>query len=332
MRLVQCLLLQAVVVFAQAPSSYRVVDLGLASDVEATAINQRGQITGNRFVNGVPRPFTYDQSFKDLPILNGGFPATAYAINNKGAVVGSYCLDADCAATHAFLLDSARFTDLVPTTGVDSWAVGINETGQVIGTLDLPGGITHGFVWQSGSLQDIGPFAPIAINSPGHIVAKNVATGLPVFYVNGSITNLGSLQFACCINDADTIAGGASLARLPVHQQASIAQGNSVSNLPLVGDYWDYAAGLNNNGQVVGTDVCLMCNNPFLFYGLLWSGGSVSIISNLLQPSDRNNWWVNYATGINSRGDIIGTALRLPIGFGPSQIHTVKLELLDNQQ
>ncbi|MFL5328192.1 MAG: hypothetical protein ACJ8C4_04700 [Gemmataceae bacterium] len=52
------------------------------------------------------------------------------------------------------VLQAAIITDLGTLGGADSYANGINNSGQIVGYSSTLGSVTHGFIWQNGSMTD----------------------------------------------------------------------------------------------------------------------------------------------------------------------------------
>jgi probable HAF family extracellular repeat protein len=92
---------------------------------------------------------------------------------------------------HATIWDSATgMVDLGTLGGANSYATGINDSGQVVGYSELPGTtITHTFIWTAaGGMVDIGSFGKSkssqgqAINSAGEVAGQ----GIVRFFANTS--------------------------------------------------------------------------------------------------------------------------------------------------
>lgn len=128
----------------------------------------------------------------DLGILTGP-KSEALGINDRGEIVG----DADINVkdntgtyiTHAFLWHRGRLRDLGTLGGKGSKATGINNHRQIVGTSDIRGRFeysfytwnTHTFVWQHGSMRDLGVSNFVAINNRGEIVTDGSKGGLMLF-------------------------------------------------------------------------------------------------------------------------------------------------------
>jgi probable HAF family extracellular repeat protein len=98
--------------------------------------------------------YTYAEAgavFSVLTIPNASM-ATASGVNNTGVVCGFYV---DKLGTHGFTLDLGTFTTLNFPDAPSTSALGINNNGEVVGTYTDTTGLVHGFVYESGSFEEV---------------------------------------------------------------------------------------------------------------------------------------------------------------------------------
>ena len=181
-------------------ADYTITDLGnLGGSSYATGINASGQVVGySSTPYETEHAFLYSSgTMQDLGTL-GGSNSQAYGINASGQVVGgsgiagnSYCYD-------AFL--SMRDLGL---GGSFSQANGINDSGQVVGTFTNEWDEQHAFLYNNGTMQDLGTIggassSAYGINASGQVVGASTWTSLSDYghaflYSNGKMQDLGTL-------------------------------------------------------------------------------------------------------------------------------------------
>jgi probable HAF family extracellular repeat protein len=199
----------------------------------AQAVNNRGQVVGlaqNKIpeavptilyalsggFNGAPAPFFLGTQFRaflwedgemqDLGTL-GGPEAWARTINDRGQIAGVSFLDSainpvtGVPTYDAFFWEDGKMTDLGNLGGTQSDVQGLNNRGQVIGEMTLPGElIFHPFFWDEGKLTDLGTFGgdfglAIGLNEEGEVVGTATNHGGALFaflWKDGILTNLGT--------------------------------------------------------------------------------------------------------------------------------------------
>jgi probable HAF family extracellular repeat protein len=268
-------------------------------------INDFGQIVGDSETN-VPDPNGEDicgfgthktclpffwQVFhmSALPTL-GGNNGQASAINNHGQIVGfaeNGTVDSTCSAgttnnriqlpvlwekgNHRIYQAQALPTGSDP----DGDAFWINDQGQAVGETETCGGATlHAASWKNRTLttlQDLGTFAQaFSINDQGQIVG----------FV-GSADN--TTQYgALWQNDTDTVT---ALGLLP-------------------GDFGGIASGINNKGQIVGSNFDSKFNWSHAF---IWKNNVMTDLKTLFPASSNLNPVM--ANKINDSGQISGMAI-----------------------
>jgi len=162
-------------------------DLGTlgGTDSAAFSINERGQIAGMSFTNttvnpatGVPTldPFLWENGkMLDLGTLGGTY-GVAFALNNRGQVVGYSNLAGD-SGNHAFLWDhTGGMQDLGTLGGNTGGAAAINDAGDIVGGDGRSDGSGGSFLWSHGVMTDLGTVGTAAgsialgINSRRQIV------------------------------------------------------------------------------------------------------------------------------------------------------------------
>jgi probable HAF family extracellular repeat protein len=216
---------------------------------------------------------------------------------------------------HSLLFAAALSTPLLATAdprfavtavaGADSTAYGINNLGQVVGTMAYGTGY-HAFVAGSGGVTDIGALlggqysSATAINDHGQVVGN--ANGAGYLYSGGSAALIPGAESAFGINNAGTVVGaysngGGGWTTLHAYTYAGGAV-NDLGTLPN-GDS-SRAFAINNHGDVVGAAANVIegapnfPEDPFLYHnGVMTSLGSFGGV------------WSG-ATSINDHGQIVG--------------------------
>jgi probable HAF family extracellular repeat protein len=125
----------------------------------------------------------------DLGNLGGEFENSAFAINDRGMIVGASDIPGDM-YQHAFSWQNGHMTDLGTLPGdLVSAAVALNTRDQVTGVSDDGSGNIRAFLWQNGTMYDLNTLiagqSPLyllhgfGINSSGEIVgfAYNTTVG-----------------------------------------------------------------------------------------------------------------------------------------------------------
>ncbi len=156
---------------------------------EATGINDSGEVVG---YGNTSTGYWHDYAFLYTGGTNGtavglgvptGYSSTAYsaanAININGDVVGYVSYNnANSKDTHAFLYSGGTMTDLGTfsgLTGGTSAALGINESGQIVGDAsNTVGGAPDAFLYTDGQMEDLTD----ELGSPLAGWTSTVATGI----------------------------------------------------------------------------------------------------------------------------------------------------------
>lgn len=202
--------------------------------------------------------------------VNGGNIAASVArdINDNGQIVGYSQSSIVYGDIHAFLYSNGTMTDLGTLGGQDSYAYGINNSGQIVGNSATTNYSTHAFLYSEGKMIDLGTLSEgdfsyaYSINNSGQIVGKS--GGRAFLYSNGTMIDLGAPpamwddSYSCAygINDSGLIVGEARFgsAYNAIHA-AVYANGIWIDLSTITGDplCLSLALGVNNSGQIVGS-------------------------------------------------------------------------------
>jgi len=181
---------------------------------QASAINNRGQILGvaetavpdstcppSHPGHVSPAVLWENGKVRPLPTVGTDPDGFGNGINDLGQAVG---FSGTCtSANHAVLWENNTVFPL-PDLGTGAIAYGINDQGQIVGTIGSADGSTElAALWQNGVLTNIGAvqgdFAAIAtgINSRGQVVGSSMDSGFNwahgFIYQDGVITDLNTL-------------------------------------------------------------------------------------------------------------------------------------------
>ena len=308
---------------AKAPTQrYRVTDLGTLGGPtsEASAINKSGQVTGAADLarTGVVHAFRWSHGvMTDLGGLVGtdhGCACTfGNAINDAGDVAGSGVTNSGDGVATLW-----KGTTMSVIAHYPDQALGINNAGDVVGgTFYWPvcdpflgnwlyqnGAVTHiGFGTEDGGQAD-------DIDNRGQVVgaacvnARGNAPYHAYVWNSGAITDLGTLggknSEATAISDSGKIVGFSQVSD-DVAEHAFRRSHGSLEDLGTLGGTNSRALAVNDKGQIVGySDVAT--GGPHAF---LYSARSIEDLNNYIPAS--SGWVLERATGINKRGEIVGT-------------------------
>jgi probable HAF family extracellular repeat protein len=214
---------------AIASPTYGVTDLGTLGGQYSAAygINDSGQVVGSSETSdwAVIQPFLYEngqmQDLNSLIPQDSGWSLNfAEAINTAGQIVGEGEINGQ---NHAFLYENGQMQDLDTLGSQYSAAYGINDKGQVVGSLYTSAGDPHAFLYENGQMQDLDTlgryYFAYDINDSGQVVGYSANSDWvpqPFLYENGQMQDLNSLipqdsgwslQYAYGINKSGQIVG-----------------------------------------------------------------------------------------------------------------------------
>ena len=279
-------------------------------------------------------------SIMDLGNLPGAASAEGFAINDRGQVVGcSYLQFCNLASgsrdpQRAFLWDpiTQHLTDLTLPSTAPSEAFGLNETGQVVGSVNSDG--RRAFLWDpsTGTMILISdPLTPgaeaAAINGRGQVVGFGRIRGGLVDHAflwtpdvpngtTGSMTDLGTLpggsgSAAFGVNDRGQVVGcsytnfcdptnGSAFLWTPDVPNGTTGSMIDLGTLP--GASGSEASGINNGGQVVGASGANFTARAFLWTPAAPNGTTGALTDLGALPGSSGS----QAYGINNAGEVVG--------------------------
>jgi probable HAF family extracellular repeat protein len=316
----------------------------------AAAINQHGQIAGTSENNQIDpasgNPEFHAVLWQNDKILDlgtlGGTASFAATLNDHGQVIGQALNNipdplsilglgsqTTLTQTHAFLWENGKMQDLGTLGGPDSWAMYVNDHGQVAGTSYTNGVIaqnaiapqSNAYLWENGKMKDLGnlggtnsflgPQFVNALNNRGQVVGlmalADESVRHPFFWDGEKLLDLvgfgGTFSTATGINDSGEIVGYSYFPGDHVKHAFSWKNG-LMTDLGSVGsDPCSFAFNINSKGQIVGGSQNARCD-PFT-HAVLWEPGEPGVDLNTLIPTGSNLQLV-VANWINDRGEIVG--------------------------
>ncbi|MBL8248975.1 MAG: hypothetical protein JNK95_11500 [Candidatus Competibacter sp.] len=314
-------------------------DLGTLGGTYSAAlgINASGQIVGESKIAGdsATHAFLYSSGrMTDLGTL-GGTNSAAVGINASGQIVGwSYTVGtppgkksltgsseysiAAVGNPHAFLYSGGRMTDLGTLGGTSSFALGINASGQVVGSSTTAGdSALHAFRYANGVMLDLGTLGgtqsiAFSINASGQIFGASTTAGdreTHLFlHTGGQMIDLNSSFPAGWFLGAANAINGAAAAINDAGQMVGSGTINGQTHAFLMSpssQTFGSAVGVFRNGQwyldANGNGAWDGCSTEFCFSGFgatgdlpasgNWDGGARSYIGVL--RSGTGQWFID---------------------------------------
>ena len=261
-------------------------------------INNFGQVVGNLTSGGLSIPAAYNLKIdrtKLLGTLGGatasGSTGTALDNNDNGQIVGYSYLDS--INKHAFLYDRGTMRDIGSFGGYSN-ATAINKQGAIVGfSSNTINGRAHAFFFAEGKMKDISP-----VNDP---------------------TFENSESYARDVNNKGVIVGEFFTPDQKAFH-AFIYKKGKLTTFNLKGSDLTVPFSINKHGKIVGImDVpynatCLdpegkpvLCTQ-FKQHAFLYRKGRIIDLNRLI--SNKINWELSWAFGINDKGQIVGYGVR----------------------
>jgi len=264
----------------------------------------------------------------EIGALKGDNESNGFAINNLGDVVG--CSDTQTsegypctglvAGQHAFYWHKdAGMKDLAPLSGATvSGAIGVNDSGVVVGYSNLKGQPATNFVavqWTSGVITNLGwlpggnSSAAFQVNSTGESAGDSFLSSGAVNATSWSgtkIKNLGSLPNAIftaglAINDGGQIVGESVFSYGPPFQSHAFRwNGSAMKDLGVLsGGVTSIANAINTSGVVVGQSDGTATGGSW--HAVLWNASNKIQDLGLLPGGT-----YSIAFGVNDSGVVVG--------------------------
>jgi probable HAF family extracellular repeat protein len=221
------------------------------------------------------------------------------------------------APAHATPTWTYRTVELGSLGGGQSEATAVNDRGQVVGYSQTAAGPFHPFLWQHGTMTDLGVLVPgpdefgtaTDINNNGQVVGYSVvdqtedqAIVHAFLWRRGTLIDLGTLgghsSQASAINDRGEVVGWSSTADGKIH--GFLWRNGTMTNLGV-----HTAADVNDGGQVVGQVVGSDAGTPTAS-AFRWRRGTLTVLtapaldaSNAVAINNAGSVAVNGLAGLN---------------------------------
>ena len=250
------------------------------SSAQVLGLNDEGQIVGASNSATANHPVLWQNgALTQLSLLGPSYNARAFGINDQGVIVGSTRTSADL--DQAFSEQNGTTTLLGNLAGggaynaamLNSRAMAINDSDQIVGYGLATGSVYHAILWQNGIVVDLGTL-----------------TG-------------GTTSQANAINKAGAIVGFSTDANGV--DQAVIWQNGTIQELPdLQSTGVSIAYGVNDAGIVVGRSDIYTTSAGWTEHAVMWQNGVLIDLNNYVPAN--SGWVLNVAEGINDNGEIAG--------------------------
>lgn len=239
----------------------------------------------------------------------GGNYSWAYAINNRGQVVGT-SRTPDNVGYHAVVWNGTTPTDLGAAGVGNSVAYDINEAGQIVGQQGTASGWTAASWFHDGAAylenQPGGVSAAYGIDASGRIVGESEpdvnAAAYASVWNDGQLSTMNTLGgikgIALKINNAGDIVGVS--ANASGEERPTLWVNAHPVDLGTLGGSGGQASAINNQGQIVGTSDAPY-GTGLTTHATLWYRGAISDLGTLGGSYSRAN-------AINNAGQIVGVS------------------------
>jgi probable HAF family extracellular repeat protein len=213
-----------------------------------SAVNERGDVVGDNWLWSDGRVRTLADISQRMRSVD---------INDRRQITGTI---ADASGTdRMFLWQDGRFTFFNAPDGLHGNPIGINNRGEVLGSLtDTNWSVRHGFVWRAGRMTILKPLGgtvlePRAINDRGQVAGYTAVPGSevrhPFLWQDGRMRDLMAGRpdvsgYAWDLNNAGEVVGN-------IGDRAVVWRGGRTVDPAVPGRYSD-ARDINERGDVTG--------------------------------------------------------------------------------
>ena len=272
----------------------------------------------------------------DLGALAAGWSSMAVWISDNGLVDGTAqngLIDplTGLPESRAVIWKDGQIVDLGTLGGNESFAIGINSLGQVVGgaTNVVPdpfsgsGTQVRAFLWENGVIQDLGTLGgpdatAYVVNERGQVTGgsytnstpnpisdscgQNVPRFDPFVWENGKLIDLGTVGGACgfgnALNNRGQVVGQSDLAG-DVYFHPFLWDQGALTDLGTFGGNYGNANWLNDAGEIVGYGYY---PGDQIFHAVLWKNGVMTDLGTV--PGD----CCSDASYMNSQAQVVGTS------------------------
>lgn len=201
--------------------------------------------------------------------------------------------------------------DLGTLGGNEAIAFDINNNGQVVGRSQIADGQIHAFLWENGTMTDLGTadgyfrdyIVANAINDSSQVVGVGFTgtTQHGFLWQNGTMTILPSLWIGSTsaedINNHGSVVGSSQV--FPGDTHAFLYKNGEMMDLGTLGGHNSVAYAINDDEIIVGSSETSSGET----HATIWQNGQIIDLGTL-----GGNY--SFARGINSLGHVVGSSTR----------------------
>jgi probable HAF family extracellular repeat protein len=309
-RLKRALLLLIAAPLCGAPV-YSIVNLGGLGEArsEAFTVNADGVAAGvaSRPGQAAGLPVLYDTSGQ--PKTLSSHSGQVNGLNSSGTAVGTTFRPSGARAT----VWTEKGEELLPTFGgTESYALAINNAGNIVGSATDTEGVAHAFLSAGDVLQDLGELgggwsSAYGVNDSLDVVGYSLdPNGMfrafvwrPGSGMRALPTLGGANSYAFGVNAGGSIVGAANT--LNGLNRAYIYRDGRMQDLGTLGGSISLAYGVNSSDQAVGYSM----DSTGRMHAFIWMNGMMYDLNALAGNSE--DWVFEAAYAINDSGQIAGT-------------------------